>query len=62
MFSYKKWWKIYQMVDFPPIFDKTDNLNDFLFFCFPAYEFPSKKGPTIKGKNLLPMGVNSFIL
>ena len=30
--------------------------------CFPAKESPSEKGAALKGKNLLPLGANSFLL
>ena len=29
--------------------------------CFPAYEILSEKESTLKGKNLLPLGANSFL-
>ena len=29
---------------------------------FPAHLVPSEKGSTLKGKNLLPRGANSFLL
>ena len=32
------------------------------FFTLPVYQIPSKKGSTLKGKNLLPVGANSFLL
>ena len=33
-----------------------------LSVCFPAHQVPSEKGSTLKGKNLLPQGANSFLL
>ena len=45
---------------FSVIFDKGDNLR--LPACFLAHHIPSEKGSTLKGKNLLPMGANSFLL
>ena len=30
--------------------------------CFTACQLPSEKGSTLKGKNLLPLGTNSFLL
>ena len=39
--------------------DKGDNLR--LPDCFPAHEIPSEKGFTLKGKNLLLMGANSYL-
>ena len=30
--------------------------------CFFAHKFPSKKRSTLKEKNLLPWGANSFLL
>ena len=36
-----------------------DNFCDFLF-SFPAHQVPSKKVSTMKGKNLLPIGVDPF--
>ena len=29
--------------------------------CFPAQQVPSENGSTLKGKNLLPLGANSFL-
>ena len=29
---------------------------------FPVHQDPSEKGSSLKGKNLLPMGANSFLL
>ena len=43
------------------IFNKGGNFYDFLF-TFPAYKIVSEKGSTLKGKNLLPLGANSFLL
>ena len=48
----------------------TVNFQSFLYkgdiFCdfvsFPAHKVPSGKGSTLKVKNLLPMGANSFLL
>ena len=44
-----------------PILYKGDNFCDILFI-FSDKQFPSEKGSTLKGKNLLPMGANSFLL
>ena len=30
--------------------------------CFPEHQVPSGKGSTLEGKNLLPVGANSFLL
>ena len=30
--------------------------------CFPAHQVTSDKGSILKGKNLLPLGANSFLL
>ena len=40
------------------LFDKGDNFCGFQF----AHQFPSEKWSTQKGKNLLPVGVNSSLL
>ena len=45
---------------FLPFFYKEDNFCDFV--CFPSHKAPSEKRCTLKGKNLLPMGANSFLL
>ena len=45
---------------FSAIFTKeTTFVASCLLFCTPA---PSEKGSTLKGKNLLPRGANSFLL
>ena len=42
-------------------FYKGDNFCDFLFALLYTNPYP-KKGSTLKGKNLLPIGANSFLL
>ena len=46
-------------VDFSPFLQgrKVLGLPD----CFPVYQSPFEKGSTLKGKNLLPTGANSFL-
>ena len=38
------------------------NGNKFLWLpvCFPVHRYPSEKMSTLEGKNLLPLGANSF--
>ena len=45
------------------IYDKFCIGDKFLWLpvCFPARQFPSEKGPIIKGKTLLLRGANSFL-
>ena len=43
-----------------PAFYKENKFFEFLFSLL--YKTPSKKGSTLKGKNLLPGGANSFLL
>ena len=43
-------------------FDKGDNFYDFPPAFLYAHQFPSKKGSTLKRKNLLPTGAYSFLL
>ena len=47
------------VVEFPPFF-QGDNFCDFIF-CFSPHLPHSKQGSTLKGKNLLPVGANSFL-
>ena len=46
---------------FSAIFFMADNFHDFLF-AFLHKQIPSKNGYTLKRKNLLPLGANSFVL
>ena len=54
------------LVDFPPFLQESLLLRQSV--CFPAHQAvahqanPSAKGSTLQGKNLLPRGVNSFIV
>ena len=50
---------LYTLGRFYTIFTRE---TTFLPFYFPAHQALSKKGLTLKGKNLLPMGANSFLL
>ena len=45
---------------FFPISAKGDNFC--VFICFTAIHASSEKESTLKDKNLLPMGANSFLL
>ena len=45
---------------FSTIFNKGDNFCDLLFAVL--HMVPLQRGPTLKGKNLLPVGANSFLL
>ena len=45
---------------FIAIYSKGDNFYYFLFVS--QYIRSLLKGPTVKGKNLLPVGANSFLL
>ena len=47
---------LYTPIRFSTVF-KEDNFCD----CFPAHKGPTEKGSSLKGKNLLPLGTNSFL-
>ena len=47
------------LVEFHHYYKKDNVLN---FVCFPANQFPSERGFTLKEKNLLRRGANSFLL
>ena len=57
-FSWGKW---ILLVVFPQFCMREIKFCDFLF-SFLAHTDPSEKGSTLKGKNLLPLGANSFLL
>ena len=48
------------MIDISVMFYKGDNFCDFLFTFL--HTNPFEKESTLKGKNLLPWGANSFLL
>ena len=49
------------LVDFFGIFCREDNLL-VTSYLLTQHQAPSQKGSTLKGKNLLPRGANSFLL
>ena len=44
----------------PPVTKRTLSQLSHCVGWFPAYQSPSEKGSSLKGKNLLPWGANSF--
>ena len=51
------WYRGHDTLGFLPFLQGRQLFN--LMFAFQA---PSEKGSTLKGKNLLPLGANSFLL
>ena len=53
----------HRLGEFSAFFDKGKLLcENFCDVCFSAHKIPSEKVSTLKGKNLLPRGANSFLL
>ena len=48
------------LIDLPPFLQGRQLLSLPVFF--PTHQVPSKKGSTLKGKHLLPVGANAFLL
>ena len=52
--------QLHYLVEFLTFFQGSQCL--WLHFCFHMLQVPSEKESTLKGKNLLPLGANSFLL
>ena len=48
------------MIDFQAVLHGRQVLS--LLVYVPAHQSPSEKGSTLKAKNFLPLGANSFLL